>query len=612
MNSYLQHKLQNLPASPGVYLYKNDKGKVIYVGKAKILRNRVKSYFTGGPDGRAQYEALVESINDLEVIITETEVEALILEANLIKRCRPRFNVFFRDDKFFPFLKVTKESYPRVFLTRKVIKDGGEYHGPFTEVKQVRRLIKTFKGAFQIRNCNLDITPESIAKKKHKICLDYHIGLCGGPCEGMVDAEDYRHNVRRLLSLVKGNVSAVVKELKSDMERASEELRFEEAAVFRDRLKVVEEFAARQTIIFPDDIDRDVFGLAREDDDGCVALIKVREGRVQGREHFFLKGVISKNIDEIISSFVQQYYYSSDFIPRQLFLPVEPEDMKLLIVWLRDKRNAAFEICLPKRGNKAKLLRLAALNAELLLGEKRRETESRDRIPHSVKALQDNLDLPNTPRTIEAFDISNISGTYPVASMVFFLDGKPVKSQYRYFNIKTVEGINDFAMMAEAVKRRYSRLLKEEKELPDLILVDGGKGQLSAAFKSLRELEITDLPIIGLAKRLEEVYIPFDSMPYNLPKTSSALRLLQRIRDEAHRFAIAHHRARREKSSFKSILDNIPGIGEIRKKLLLKRFGSIKRIASASIEELSSVKGIDKRTVKAVKDYFLNYAERLK
>ncbi|NQS96822.1 MAG: excinuclease ABC subunit C [candidate division Zixibacteria bacterium] len=610
MNPGIQHKLQNLPLLPGVYLYKNDKGKVIYVGKARILRNRVKSYFTGGPDGRAQYEALVESIDDLEVIITETEVEALILEANLIKRYRPKFNVFFRDDKFFPFLKVTKEPYPRAFLTRKVLKDGSEYHGPFTEVGQVRRLIKIFKGAFQIRNCNLDITPDS--STKHKVCLDYHIGLCGGPCEGLVNAEDYRHNVRRLLSLVKGNVSVVVKELKGDMNRASVELRFEEAAVYRDRLKVVEEFAARQTIIFPDNVDRDVFGLAREDDDGCVALIKVREGRVQGREHFYLKGSSIKTEDEIISSFIKQYYYSSDFVPRELFLPVEPEDKELLIVWLRDKRNGAVEMCTPKRGNKIKLLRLAAVNAELLLGEKRRETESRDRIPHSLKALQESLDLPNAPRTIEAFDISNISGTFPVASMVFFRDGKPVKSQYRRFNIKTVEGVNDFAMMAEAVKRRYSRLLKEEKELPDLILVDGGKGQLSAAFASIRDLGITDLPIIGLAKRLEEVYTPFDSMPYNLPKTSSALRLLQRIRDEAHRFAIVHHRTRRERSGFKSTLDSIPGVGEMRKKILLKHFGSIKRIASASADELSSIDGIDKRTVQAIRTYFLNYAEHSK
>ena len=611
MNTIVQHKLENLPLSPGVYLFKNDKNKIVYVGKAKVLRNRVKSYFTGGADGRAQYEALVESIADFEVIVTDSEIEALILEANMIQRCRPRFNVSFRDDKFFPFLKVSKELFSRVFLTRKVIKDGSEYYGPYTEVKHVKRLIKTFKAAFQIRNCSLDITEKNIAARKFRLCLDYHIGLCGGPCEGLVDAEEYRQNVRKLINMVKGNVVGVTKEIKEEMDKAANELRFEEAVVFRDRLKVVEEFAARQTIIFPDKIDRDVLGFAQEDDDCCIALLKVRQGRLSGREHFFLKGTAEmQGIPEIINAFIKQYYLNADFVPREFYLPAEPEDIELLKTWLRGKRNGAVGLIIPQKGSKAKLMRLAATNAELLLSEKRREIESRDRIQkYSVKALQECLNLDNPPRVIEAFDVSNISGAFPVASMVVFKDGQPLKSQYRKYNIKTVAGIDDFAMMKEAINRRYSRILQEEKELPDLILVDGGKGQLSAAFKSLRELNITDIPIIGLAKRLEEIYVPFDSMPYNLPKTSSALKLLQRIRDEAHRFAVTHHRKVRQKAGYRSILDDIPGVGETRKKLLFRHFGSINKIASASIEELIAVKGIDRRTAEAVKKYFDNHQD---
>ena len=610
MTEGLQNKLDNLPVSPGVYLFKNEKGKIIYVGKAKVLRSRVKSYFSGISDGRLHYEVLTAAIRDLEVIVTETEIEALILEANLIKRYRPRFNVFFRDDKFFPFLRVTVEKFPQVFLTRKVIEDGSAYYGPFTEVKQVRRLIKNFKEVFQIRNCKLSITDESIRCEKHDLCLDYHIKICGGPCLGLVDDEAYNGNVRKLVSMVKGEVSGVIKELRREMKTAAEELRFEEAAHLRDRLKAAEDFAARQTIIFPDRIDRDVFGLAREDDDACVAVMRVREGRVQGREHFFLKGAQSTLPEEVMAAFIKQFYLSSDFVPRELYCPVEPDDGQLLRQWLREKRGAAVDIVRPQRGRKVKLVSLAQANAELLLGEKRRETESRDRAPHSVKSLGNFLRMEHHPRKIEAFDISNISGSYPVASLVVFKDGRPLKSEYRRFNIKGVDGINDFAMMAEAVKRRYSRLLKEGGDLPDLILVDGGKGQLSSALKSMGELEINNQPVIGLAKRLEEIYKPDCAEPLNLPKTSSALKLLQRIRDEAHRFAITHHRQRRSKGGLGSTLDNIKGVGEVRKRLLIRHFGSIKRIAAASVEELASSEGIDIRTAESIHDYFFNQGKQ--
>ncbi len=604
MSQNLRNKLRNLPLSPGVYLFKNEKGKIIYVGKAKALRHRVKSYFTGGSDGRLHYEALLAAIRDLEIIVTDSEVEALILEANLIKRYRPRFNVFFRDDKFFPFLRVTNEPYPQVFLTRKVVQDGSAYYGPFTEVKQVRRLIKSFKEVFHIRNCKLNITEAGIAGQKHQLCLDYHIKICGGPCVGLVDRELYNRNVRKLVAMVKGEVSGVIKELRSEMKTAADELQYEEAALLRDRLKVAEDFAARQTIVFPDRLDRDVFGLAREDNDACVALLKVREGRVRGREHFFLKSEISGIPEEILGAFIKQYYCESHFVPRELYSQVQPEEAELLTHWLREKRGRAVSIASPRRGRKLKLVNLAITNAELLLGEKRRETESRSRIPHSVDSLGEFLRLESPPRFIEAFDISNISGAYPVASLVVFKDGKPLKSEYRRFNIKSVKGIDDFAMMAEAVKRRYSRLIDEEKELPDLILVDGGKGQLSAALKSLEELQITDQPVIGLAKRLEDVFKPGASEPVNIPKTSSALKLLQRIRDEAHRFAVTHHRNRRSRGGIVSALDNITGVGEVRKRRLIRRFGSVKRIAAAAAEEIAEVEGIDPKTAESIHNYF--------
>ncbi|MBL7191879.1 excinuclease ABC subunit C [bacterium] len=604
----MQYKFENLPDSPGVYLFKNEKGRIIYIGKAKVLKNRVRSYFNGIPDGRPQFEALVDAIKDVEVIVTRSETEALILESNLIRRHLPRFNVFIRDSKFFPYLRVTNEKFPRVLLTRKMVKDGSTYYGPFSEVKQIRRLVKTFKASFQIRNCNLDITDDSIRRKKHKICLDYHIKLCGGPCEGLVDETAYRSNVESLVSMVKGHTSGVIKRLEHDMRRASEELRFEEAARLRDQRKAIEDFAARQAILFLDNLDRDILGLARTDDDGCVALMKVRQGRMLGREHFYLKGVAEKEAGVILTAFIQDYYLQSDFVPREIFLPAPPEDVEILRTWLCGKRGGAVDIFIPRRGVKVQPLKLAEANAELLLGERRREIESRDRIPHSLKALEQHLKLPAVPRIIECFDISNTAGGQPTASMVQFKDGKAAKSEYRHYKIKHVEGINDFAMMAEAVKRRYSRLLKEEKELPDLIIVDGGKGQLSAALQSLRELEITNQPVIGLAKRLEEIFQQGSSEPVTLPKTSSALKLLQRIRDEAHRFAIIHHRNLRGKTSIASVLDDIPGVGAARKRLLLKHFGSIKKISIAGEDELASIKGIDKRTAAAVAGHFNNTA----
>lgn len=604
LNDNLQYKLDNLPQNPGVYLYRNTKGKVIYVGKAKVLRNRVRSYFTGIPDGRAQFEMLVENIDDVEVIITDTEVEALILEATLIKKFHPRFNIFLRDDKFFPFLKVTKELFPRAYLTRKVVKDGSAYHGPFTEVKQVKYLIKTFKGAFKIRNCNLDITEHSIEQKKHKICLDYHIKICGGPCEGRLEAGEYNANVKKLVALVKGDVGKVISDLKREMSIASESLRFEYAAQLRDQLRVAEEFAARQTIIFGDNIDRDVFGLTVEDDDGCAAVFKVRSGRVQGREQFFLKGVKEQSTGEIMSAVLEQYYFSAENVPREIFLQFKPAEEDLITEWLKGKRGGVTELIVPQRGKKLKLLNLAKSNAELLLGEKIREKELKERIPYSLVSLKETLKMSNLPRRIEAFDISHIQGSQTVGSLVVFKDGKPLKSDYRKFNIKSVKGVDDFASMAEVVRRRYKRAIDEKQDMPDLILIDGGKGQLSCAVKSLRELGIEGQPIIGLAKRLEEIYLPENSEPINIPKTSSALKLLQQVRDEAHRSAVTHHRQRRQKATIASILDNVPGVGERRKKFLLKKFGSIRNISSASLEELNEVAGIDKTTAESIFQYF--------
>ncbi len=623
-NTTISDKLDSLPRSPGVYLFKDRNGKVIYVGKGKVLRNRVRSYFTKGEDGRYQYQRLVRAIRDLEVIVTGTEMEALVLEDNLVKKYVPRYNVQLRDDKSYPYLKVTDELFPRVFLTRKTPKDGSKYYGPYTDVKNLRHFLRTFKGVLKIRHCNRSITPEIIASRKYRPCLNFHIGRCAGACSGKITSEDYRRNVQYLVNLMHGRDKDLVKylvnlmhgrdkdlvnSLQTEMKTAAQEQRFEEAAQIRDRLQQVENFGRQTTLGGMASFNhgnRDVIALAVEDDDGCAALFQIRAGRVLGRSHFYLNSVFEKPAVDVLQAFLREYYSRTESIPDQIYLPFEIEDTPLLAKWLSDRRGGRVRIEIPKIGEKARLVRLVAQNAELLLGELKLQKTKKDFIHHALKALQRDLRLNKPPRLIEAFDISNIQGRDAVASLVCFKDAKPYKKEYRRFKIRTVQGADDFAMMGEAVSRRYKRILDEKKPLPDLVLIDGGKGQLNRAISVLKELGVENLPVIGLAKKLEEVFLPGLPDPQSIPKSSSGLKLLIQIRDEAHRFAVNYHRTLRKKRTLSGELDRIPGIGPARKNALLRHFGSLKKLKEASTEQISEVPDISLKLARSITNHLHN------
>jgi excinuclease ABC subunit C len=602
-NRVLSDKLDHLPLSPGVYLFRDRRKKVIYVGKAKILRHRVRSYFTQGEDGRYQYQRLVNAIADLDTIVTDSEMEALILEANLIKQYSPRFNVRLRDDKSYPYVRITRELFPRVFITRKTPRDGSKYLGPYTDVKTLRRFMRTFKGLLHIRHCNRSITPEAIHSRRYRPCLNYHIGRCAGACSGKIAPETYQRNVRHLVNLLQGKDQDLLSELREKMNRASSELQYEEAAQWRDRLQQVEAFHKQSRVSgleAADLFDRDVIAVAAEDEDACAALFQIRSGRIIGRSHFYLNNVFEKTPAEIIEAFLKEYYTRTESLPEEIFLPFEIEGIEVLEEWLTDRRGKKVRIFSPKIGEKARLIRLVQRNAELLLGELKLQKSKREFVHHALKALQRDLKLKKPPKRIEAFDISNIHGTDAVASMVCFKDAKPARSQYRRYRIKTVTGSDDFAMMEETIRRRYRRVLTEKTALPDLILVDGGKGQLNRAVQVLNELGLSGIPVIGLAKKLEEVFLPGVSEPQNIPKNSSGLKLICHVRDEAHRFAVTYHRTLRKKRAFAGELDRIRGIGLQRKRALLKYFGSLKKLKEADADQIAQVPGISKALAREI------------
>jgi excinuclease ABC subunit C len=622
---HLKEKLERVPKSPGVYLFRNERGKIIYIGKAKVLRNRVRSYFQKGDDGRGQYENLTRAIHDLEIIVTDNELEAMILESSLVRHHSPRYNVSLRDDKSLPYLKITNELYPRIFLTRRPTKDGSRYYGPFTDVMHMKRLLKTLKEILNIRKCNLIITQDSINRKKHRVCIYYDMGQCGGPCEGKVSAEWYAARIEMFLDFLRGKTGPLSEDLTRQMQEKAENQEFERAAEVRDQIKVLEQLTVHQKVISPFPVSRDVIALAREEDDACAVIFRIRNGRLIGRIPFFLKGVRDGNDLDILQAFLEQVYQTENDLPDELHLPDSVPDLDLLAEWMSRKKGKKIIIEFPKIGDKAKLMKLARENALLLLGERRLEIHQRETVPQALTTLKESLHLPRLPKTIEAFDVSNLHGQDAVASMVVFHHGRPQKSHYRHFKIRNVTGIDDFAMMAEVIGRRYRRLKMEgrvstrpdfnggtrftrPKDIPtirdvpppDLILVDGGKGQLNAAKQVLNTLELPDIPIIGLAKRLEEVFVPGDPEPMILAKTSPALKLLQQVRNEAHRFAIQYHRKLRGKRISESALDKVAGIGPIRRKILLQKFGSIKRLKAASLEEISSLPGISKTLAEAI------------
>ena len=579
-----------------MYLFRNDKGRVIYIGKAKILRNRVRSYFQKGSDGRFQYDRLIRAIHDLEIIVTDNELEAMILESSLIRHHAPRYNVTLRDDKSLPYLKITNELYSRVFLSRRPVKDDSRYFGPFTDVQHLKRLLKTLKEILNIRKCNLAITQDSIDRKKHRVCIYHDMRQCGGPCEGLVTPEEYAKHIDLFLDFMKGKIAPLSDGLRREMEAMAEAREYERAAEIRDQLKALENLSVHQKVISPFPISRDVVALAREEEDACAVIFRIRNGRLVGRIPFFLKarlpGLDESAESEILQAFLEQVYQTENDLPDELHLPLEgralslpvdttkrvpPElvpDMELFVQWMARKKGKKVLVEFPKIGDKAKLMKLARENARLLLGERRLEVHKRETAPQALIALKEGLRLPRLPKTIEAFDVSNLHGQDAVASMVSFHNARPDKRNYRRFKIHSVSGIDDFAMMAEVIGRRYRRAFKEtplqevkeeQKALPDLILVDGGKGQLHAAKQVLDSLGLSQIPVIGLAKRLEEVFVPADPEPLILAKTSPALKLLQQVRDEAHRFALQYHRRLLGKRVSVSELDKVSGIGPIRK-----------------------------------------------
>lgn len=602
MNKALPQKLDSLTTQPGVYLFKDANDKVLYVGKAKNLRNRVRSYFQESRYLGPKTQVMVDKIADLEFIIVDNEVEALMLESNLVKQHKPRYNINLRDDKSFPYIRVTREPIPRVFVTRKIIRDGSKYFGPYTDVKQLRHIMRSVRKIFPIRSCKYELNQGVIAKKKVKVCLDYHIKRCQGPCEGLVSIIEYQEMIAQVEKFLKGKTSDLLQELGSKMEQAATDLNFETAARLRDQIQLIENYYFKvQKVVLVDAVDRDVVALAVEEEDACSVVFKIRDGKVVGRQHFYLQGVEEKSDQEVLSRFLQHYYLEADYYPDEIFLPQEPLEASLLQTWLSEQAKQKVEFHIPQIGEKKKLINLCQKNARYLLDELLLQKAIRkDHIAYNVKMLQKNLKLSKPPKIIEAFDISNLQGSDAVASMVYFDNGKPRKSEYRHFKIRQKKTPDDFAMMREVVQRRYKRLLEEKKAPPDLILIDGGKGQLSSALQVLQELGIKEQAIIGLAKRLEDVYLPGLSDPQNIPKNSQGLKLLQQIRDESHRFAITYHRLLRKKRTLTSPLDEISGIGPKRKAHLLRKFGSLRKIAEASKEELSEKGGLPENVAEKV------------
>ncbi len=599
----LEEKLEALPVGPGVYQHKDAEGKVLYVGKAKNLRSRVRQYFQKSRGVDPRIERMLSKATDVEVIVTDSEVEALILEANLIKKLKPRYNVNLKDDKSYPYIVITNEPYPRVFVTRQIRRDGSRYFGPYTDVKNVRAALKTVRDIFRIRSCNYFIDDEVIKKRKIRVCLDYHIKKCDGPCEGLISEAQYRAMIDQVAALLQGKTETLIQMLREEMERLAAAMKFEEAAVLRDRIKGLEAYSEKQKAVALDPIDRDIVASVAAGDDACGVVFKIRDGKMIGRQHYYMSNVEGKSDGEILETLLQQYYLEADFIPKEIFLSSPIENTEAMQRWLTDKRGDAVTLTCPTEGEEAKLVRLSQSNAKFLLDElKIQKMKRADYVPHAVKALQRDLRLPRLPRRIECFDNSNIQGTDPVASMVVFVDGKPKKSEYRKFKIKSVVGPDDFASMREVIERRYTRVVNEGLERPDLIMVDGGKGQLSSALDVLAKLGMHDQPIIGLAKRLEEVFVPGKSEPEAIPKTSSGLRLLQQIRDEAHRFAVTFHRSLRTKRTLQTELDLIAGVGKKRAQELLEAFGSVQGVKFATPEQIAEVVG-EKVAAKIV-EYF--------
>ncbi len=594
----LRLTLDALPAEPGIYLMKRKDGEIIYIGKAKSLRSRVRSYFQdAGHDGRRQFKALVRNIADVDCIVTATEQEALILEATQIRAHKPRYNIQLKDDKKYPFIRITDEPFPRIFATRNVVRDGSRYLGPYSNVRAMHTTLDMLRKIFPVRSCDFNLPNASV-----RLCLEYHIKRCEGPCEQRVDEVEYRKTIDDAVRFLRGQNTEVLREIQQRMEDASEALQFEKAARHRDQLQALESMRARQKVVMDGPVDRDVMAIARSDDEACCSVLEIREGRLLGKKHHVLGGVMEAADEEIISAFARQFYLQNDFVPGEIHLPTLPTDAGDIAAWLSEKMGSKVELFAPQRGAKARMMEMAEKNAQQMLKERQLKREmKRDRVPQSIYALQRDLNLQVLPRRIEGIDISNFQGTDSVGSLVCFVDGQAKRSQYRFFKIRDIEGPNDFASIHQVVVRRFRGLQERGEPLPDLLLVDGGKGQLSSAVQALSEVGAEGQPVLGLAKRLEEVFLPGQSAPVILPKTSASLRLLQMLRDEAHRFALKNHREQRGKRTLTSRLDDIPGVGPKRRNALLGLFGSVQRIGAASVEDIAAVPGFSPKLAEEIK-----------
>ncbi|MEX2605393.1 MAG: excinuclease ABC subunit UvrC, partial [Gracilimonas sp.] len=580
---------------------------VLYVGKAKRLRNRVRSYFQDSRPADGRIKTMVSKIDDLEVFVTDSEAEALILENNLIKQYQPRYNIMYRDDKSYPYICITQETKPRVFPTRTVVKDGSKYYGPYDSVGAMKRMLETIRKGFGL--CTCAVSKKTIDKTrgvpKWHSCFDDYLQNCSGDW----DDEIYQATIQKVERLLNGQTDSLLRELKDEMQIASDALAFEEAAQIRDSLDAVKRYSQKMKMVISQKVDRDVFAIGKNEEIGeaCGVLFKIREGKMIGKFHRFLKNIEGLEMEEMLQSFVEDYYTGqyTAAIPDEVYLSHEMIDVEPLEQYLHQEKGKIVPVNVPQIGEKKQLIKMAVTNAKLHLNERALEKEKaeRNRIPHAIEELKTHLKLDRLPRRIECFDNSNLQGSDPVASMVCFVDAKPRKSEYKRFNIKTVVGPDDFASMKEILNRRYSRVQKDGHQIPDLIVVDGGKGQLSSAAEALKEIGFYgQCEIIGLAKRLEEVFLPGMSDPIMIPKKSSALKLLQQVRDEAHRFAITFHREKRSKRTVKTELLEIDGVGEKTAQKLLQKFGSVKKIKELELKEIQAEVG--KSVGKKVYNYF--------
>ncbi|CAM2884203.1 excinuclease ABC subunit UvrC [Hathewaya histolytica] len=613
-----EYHLKNLPDKPGVYLMKNRLGEVIYVGKAKVLKNRVRQYFQKSKNHSEKVKVMVKNITEFEYIITDSEMEALILECNLIKKYSPRYNILLKDDKYYPFIKITiKEDFPRVFVTRNYVNDGSKYFGPYPDSGSVYQVIDLIKKIFPIRTCKLSIKEGG---KTVKPCLNYHIGKCNAPCAAYVNKEEYGRLISHIIDILTGKDKTIINSLKAEMERASEELNFERAALLRDKIKAIEVIIEKQKIVINNFNNEDYINLYKDEKDTCVQIFFLRDGKITGRENFTLENTSDIPNGEVIRDFIKSFYSGTAFIPKTIYVPFM-EEQELTSEWLSLKSQNKVVIKIPQIGEKRKILDLVENNAKLTLQTfKQKILEEKELERIAIEELANMLGLENKVQRIEAYDISNLMGMDSVGTMVVFERGKPKNSDYRRFKIKTVEGPNDYDSMKEVLYRRFSHGLDEIRKItkreinftegkfsvfPDLILMDGGKGQINAALEVLNKLNVS-IPVCGMVKddNHRTRGLIYNNEELLIKKNSQLMHLITRIQDEVHRFAITYHRSLRDKRTLHSILENIPNIGQKRRMELLKKFGSVENIKKASIEEIMDTKAISKTAAESIIEYF--------